>query len=131
MPEALPHWKLVYPETGFPTKTLILGIVEVDPGQHSPLRRHNCEEVYYVLQGRGEIESDNARHPFAAGDAVYNREGSVHRAWNTGTEPVRLCLVGGIMFVGLVPNWPARPSEQRHDRLDGNHRLHRLRRFDR
>lgn len=99
-------WKLVYPETGFPTKTLILGIVEVDPGQHSPLHRHNCEEVYYVLQGRGEIESDNARHAFAAGDAVYNREGSVHRVWNTGTETIRLCVVGGIMFVGLVPNWP-------------------------
>jgi mannose-6-phosphate isomerase-like protein (cupin superfamily) len=78
----------------------------VDPGQHSPLHRHNCEEVYYVLQGRGEIESDNSRHVFAAGDAVYNREGSVHRVWNTGTEPVRLCVVGGIMFVDLVPIWP-------------------------
>lgn len=99
-------WKLIYPETGFPTKTLILGIVEVGPGNHSPLHRHNCEEVYYVLQGKGEIESDGARHPFEAGDAVYNREGSVHRVWNTGTETVRLCVVGGIMFVGLVPSWP-------------------------
>jgi hypothetical protein len=26
--------------------------------------------------------------------------------WNTGTETVRLCVVGGIMFVGLVPTWP-------------------------
>jgi mannose-6-phosphate isomerase-like protein (cupin superfamily) len=67
---------------------------------------HNGEEVYYVLQGKGEIESDGEHHLFEAGDAVCNREGSVHRVWNTGAETVRLCVVGGIMFVGLVPTWP-------------------------
>jgi hypothetical protein len=30
-------WKVIYPETGFPTKTLIMGIVEIDPGAHTPL----------------------------------------------------------------------------------------------
>lgn len=42
--------KLIYPETGFDAKTLCLGVVEIDPGHHSPLHRHNCEEVYYVIQ---------------------------------------------------------------------------------
>ncbi len=100
-------WKLIYPETGVETKTLIVGIVEIPPGQHSPLHRHNCEEVYYVLAGRGEIESDGERFPFEAGDAVYNRENSTHRVFNTGgAEPVRLLVVAGIMFVGLLPRWP-------------------------
>jgi quercetin dioxygenase-like cupin family protein len=100
-------WKVIYPETGFPTKTLIMGIVEIEPGAHSPLHRHNCEEVYYVLQGRGYIESDGERHYIEAGDAVYNRENSAHRVFNSDSaETLRLLVVGGIMFVGLVPEWP-------------------------
>jgi mannose-6-phosphate isomerase-like protein (cupin superfamily) len=100
-------WKVIYPETGVATKTLIMGIVQIPPGQHSPLHRHNCEEVYYVLAGRGEIESDGERYPFEPGDAIYNRENSTHRVFNTGeVEPVRLLVVAGIMFVGLLPQWP-------------------------
>jgi hypothetical protein len=26
--------------------------------------------------------------------------------FNTGTEPVRLCVVAGIMLMGLLPQWP-------------------------
>jgi quercetin dioxygenase-like cupin family protein len=98
--------KLIYPETGMPTKSLVMGIVEIEPGAHSPRHSHNCEEVYYVLQGRGEIESGGERHPFEAGDAVLNRENVKHRVHNTGNETLRLLVVGGIMFVGLLPGWP-------------------------
>jgi mannose-6-phosphate isomerase-like protein (cupin superfamily) len=100
-------WKLVYPETGTETRTLIMGIVEIDPGAHSPTHRHNCEEVYYILQGKGVIESDGERYDFEAGDAVYNKENTVHRVFNTDPqEKLRMLVVGGIMFVGLVPQWP-------------------------
>ncbi|MGQ9887277.1 MAG: cupin domain-containing protein [Aggregatilineales bacterium] len=102
-------WKVIYPELGVDTKTLIVGIVEIDPGQHSPLHRHNCEEIYYVLNGTGEIENEGERYPFEAGDGVYNPPNSAHRVWNTHpTETLRLLVVGGIMFVGLVPEWPTR-----------------------
>jgi len=100
-------WKVIYPETGMPTQTLIMGIVEIDPGQHSPLHRHNCEEVYYVLRGRGEIETAGVRHAFEAGDAILNRPNIEHRVFNTDDqETLRLLVVGGIMFVGLLPEWP-------------------------
>ena len=106
-------WKLVYPETGTKTKTLIMGIVEIDPGEHSPSHRYNCEEVYYVLEGQGAIQSDGQRYEFVAGDAIYNKENTTHRVFNTGSaETLRLLVVGGIMFVGLVPEWPtASPYE--------------------
>lgn len=99
-------WKVIYPETGFPTKSLIVGIVEIPPGAHSPLHRHNCEEIYYVLQGKGEVEVEGQRFPFEAGDAVYNKENTCHRVFNTGDEDLRLLVVAGIMFVGLLPQWP-------------------------
>ena len=98
--------KLIYPETGVPTKSLVMGIVEIEQGAHSPTHRHNCEEVYYVMQGKGEIESGGVRHKFEAGDAVLNRENVSHRVFNTGDETIRLIVVGGIMFVGLLPEWP-------------------------
>lgn len=98
--------KLIYPETGFDASTLCLGLVEIDPGEHSPMHRHNCEELYYVVGGEGEIEQDGEFFPIAKGDAVLNRPNVKHRVYNTGTEVVKLAVVGGIMFVPLLPEWP-------------------------
>jgi len=98
--------KVIYPETGAAAKTLCMGIVEIEPGAHSPRHRHNCEEVYYVLQGKGYIQTEEGRHPFEAGDAVLNRENVYHAVYNTGQETVRLLVVGGVMFVPLWPKWP-------------------------
>ncbi len=72
---------------------------------HAP--HSNCEEVYYVLDGHGSIESEGERFDLEAGDAVYNRENSRHRVFNTDqAKTLRLLVVGGIMFVGLLPQWP-------------------------
>ncbi len=98
--------KCIYPDTGCENRTLVMGIVEVDPGSNSPLHRHNCEEVYYVLDGSGEIEFDGVKHRFEAGDAVYIRENAHHRVFNGGGKIVRLLVVAGPMFVGLLPHWP-------------------------
>ncbi|UCG11342.1 MAG: cupin domain-containing protein, partial [Deltaproteobacteria bacterium] len=62
--------KVIYPDTGLPTKSLVMGIVEIEPGAHSPRHKHNCEEVYYILGGKGEVESNGVRHQFEIGDAV-------------------------------------------------------------
>jgi mannose-6-phosphate isomerase-like protein (cupin superfamily) len=98
--------KLIYPETGFDALTLCLGLVEIDPGRYSPLHRHRCEEVYYVVRGSGELESGGRRHPISPGCAVLNRPGVLHRVFNTGTEVLQLVVVAGVMLVPLLPKWP-------------------------
>ncbi len=98
--------KLIYPETGFDAMTLCLGVVEIDPGHHSPLHRHRCEEVYYVVRGLGELESDGRRHALSPGCAVLNRPGVLHRVFNTGSEVLQLVVVAGVMLVPLLPRWP-------------------------
>ncbi|MCC6790963.1 MAG: cupin domain-containing protein [Thermomicrobiales bacterium] len=105
--------KLIYPETGFEdAQTLCLGLVEIDPGHHSPLHRHKCEETYYVVKGTGEIEVDGVRHAISPGCAVFNRPNTIHRVYNTGTETIQLVVVAGIMLVPLWPQWPtASPYE--------------------
>jgi len=105
--EGVKDWKVVYPETGFDPKTLIAGLVEIPAGDHSPLHRHNCEEMYYVLDGEGYVEIEKEEtHDIEAGDAVFNEEDVVHRVFNTGDEELRLLVVAGIMLMGLLPEWP-------------------------
>jgi quercetin dioxygenase-like cupin family protein len=99
--------KLVYPETGFDAMTLCLGVVEIEPGHHSPLHRHRCEEVYYVVRGTGELESEGRRYPLSPGCGVLNRPGEAHRVFNTGTETLQLVVVAGVMLVPLLPRWPS------------------------
>lgn len=103
--------KLVYPETGLDAKTLCMGVVEIEPGHASPLHRHNCEEVYYVLGGEGvlEIEDENGRmesHPLVKGGCSLQRPNRTHLVRSVGTEALRLVVVGGIMLVPLLPTWP-------------------------
>jgi uncharacterized cupin superfamily protein len=57
-----------------------MGIIEIQPGCRMPARRHNCEEVYHVLHGRGEVTSDGVPHPLEASDAA----NTVHTVRNTG-----------------------------------------------
>jgi mannose-6-phosphate isomerase-like protein (cupin superfamily) len=114
--------KLIYPETGFDAMTLCLGVVEIEPGHHSPLHRHSCEEVYYVIRGSGELESGGQRHPLMPGCAVLNRPGVLHRVFNTGDETLQLVVVAGIMLVPLLPAWPtASPYEIFEGSSAGDH----------
>jgi mannose-6-phosphate isomerase-like protein (cupin superfamily) len=103
---AIRDLKLIYPETGFDAMTLCLGVVEIDPGHHTPLHRHRCEEVYYVVEGSGELEADGRLHPLSPGCAVLNRPGVKHRVFNHGPGILRLVVVAGIMLVPLLPSWP-------------------------
>lgn len=103
--------KLVYPETGLGCGSLCMGIVEIDPGQASPLHRHNCDEVYYVLGGEGilEIEDQEGQmhdYKLSPGSCSLQRPNRSHRVRSTGEEPLRLVVVGGIMLVPLLPAWP-------------------------
>ena len=98
--------KVIYPELIPDVRSLCMGIVEVDPGHHTPLHKHNCEEVYYILSGRGYVEVDGIKYEVKAGDAVYIKENLPHRIFNTGEEILRYVDVAGIMFVSLLPEWP-------------------------
>jgi quercetin dioxygenase-like cupin family protein len=114
--------KLIYPETGFDALTLCLGVVEIDPGHHTPLHRHRCEEVYYVVRGSGELESGGSRYPITTGSAVLNRPGELHRVHNTGEETLQMVVVAGVMLVPLLPKWPtASPYEVFEGSTAGEH----------
>lgn len=49
---------------------LLMGISSLPAGHRSPLIEHDLIEVAYVLGGSGWMVTDNAEHPFAAGQAI-------------------------------------------------------------
>ena len=109
--------KLVYPETGLNAQTLCMGVVEIEPGHASPMHRHNCEEVYYVLSGEGLLEIENDEGvmeslALVAGGCSLQRPNRTHRVRSVVSEALRLVVVGGVMLVPLLPTWPtASPYE--------------------
>ncbi len=73
------------------------------PGAVSLLHRLKTSEVYYIIEGSGEMEIDGERAPVRAGQAVYIPPGSSQRVRNTGD--------GELVFVCIVdPAW--RPQDE-------------------
>jgi mannose-6-phosphate isomerase-like protein (cupin superfamily) len=72
------------------------------------LHRHRCEDVYYVVEGSGELESDGRLHPLSPGCAVLDRSRVKHHVFNRGPGILRLVVVAGIMLVPLLLRRPYR-----------------------
>ncbi len=86
-----------------PTKSMAAGVVTLPPGQEQTrLSIHEGEEIYYVLEGKGEIILDDEVHPVEEGTAVYITPGTRHRARNTGDEIMRLYFVNCPSVFGAV-----------------------------
>jgi mannose-6-phosphate isomerase-like protein (cupin superfamily) len=61
------------------------------PGQRTQRHYHRAsEEIYFVLEGRGDLEIDGERHELGAGDAALIPPGAWHEI--AALEPLRfLC----------------------------------------
>lgn len=90
-------------EAGLPVR-FSLAEARVKPGRASLAHRMRSTEVYYILQGEGEMRIDAERRAVCAGQAVVIPPGFVQSIKNTGDrELVFLCLVD--------PAWRAEDEE--------------------
>jgi mannose-6-phosphate isomerase-like protein (cupin superfamily) len=73
---------------------------ELLPPGHAVVPHHHreTEEIYYILEGSGEMRIGDETAAVAAGDAVYIPRNSVHTLRNTGAVPMRIVLVCGPAF---------------------------------
>jgi len=77
--------------TGLPQ--LGLAWVEVDAGALSPLHYHlKMSELYFVVEGRGEMWLDGEAFPVVAGQSVSIVPGVVHAIGNPGPGPLRFLV---------------------------------------
>jgi mannose-6-phosphate isomerase-like protein (cupin superfamily) len=78
-------------------------IVILQPGEAPPLHvHHDTEQVFYVLQGSGELQTGpdgGQRAPLTAGNLVRIPPGTYHRILCQSAEPMRYlsvdCFLGG------------------------------------
>jgi len=71
-----------------------MGYVILEPnGGQVPWHNQAQEEIYFVVQGRGEICVDTERQDIEAGQAVYLTPTKFHQLTNTGDQPLHMIYI--------------------------------------
>lgn len=91
---ALPQLKgLDFPED-FESSLHFLHELILEPGATIGAHTHHgSEEIYFMVEGAGEITVDGETAPMRPGDAVLTRSNSTHSFIVTGDNPVKLFIV--------------------------------------
>lgn len=81
-----------------------LGYVTLEPrGGQVPWHNQDQEEVYFIVEGEGEMCLGNERTTLSAGQAVAIPPGEYHQLTNTGEEPLVMIYCYGP--AGDVAHW--------------------------
>jgi mannose-6-phosphate isomerase-like protein (cupin superfamily) len=81
-----------------------MGHVTLEPhGGQVPWHNQDQEEVYFIVEGEGEMCLGAERLAVASGQAVYIPPGVFHQLTNTGSTPMRMIYVYGP--AGDVAHW--------------------------
>jgi mannose-6-phosphate isomerase-like protein (cupin superfamily) len=81
-----------------------MGNVTLEPnGGQVPWHNQEQEEIYFVVEGEGEMCLGTERQPLTTGQAVYIPSGVFHQLTNTGSTPLRMIYCYGP--AGDVAHW--------------------------
>ncbi|MBP7825214.1 MAG: glucose-6-phosphate isomerase [Verrucomicrobia bacterium ADurb.Bin118] len=81
-----------------------LGHVTLDPrGGQVPWHNQDQEEIYFIIEGTGEMCLGGERQTLTTGQAVYIPPGVFHQLTNLGDTPLRLLYCYGP--AGDVAHW--------------------------
>jgi mannose-6-phosphate isomerase-like protein (cupin superfamily) len=85
-------------------KNFAIGNVVLDPhGGQVPWHNQEQEEVYFVVEGTGEMCLGDERRVLKAGEAAYIPPGVFHQLTNIGDTPLRMIYCYGP--AGDVTHW--------------------------
>ncbi len=85
-------------------KNFSIGMVTLAPnGGQVPWHNQEQEEVYFILEGSGEMCLGEERQSVKMGQAVYIPPGVFHQMTNTGSEPMKMMYCYGP--AGDVAHW--------------------------
>ena len=72
------------------SRKFLITVVDVRPGGSTPLHEHRTvESMYYILEGRGEVQSGREKKVLGPDTAVYFPGGSTHGIRNVGRTRLR------------------------------------------
>jgi len=85
-------------------KNFSIGMVTLEPnGGQVPWHNQEQEEVYFILEGTGEMCLGDERQTVKTGQAIYIPPRVFHQLTNTGSEPMRMMYCYGP--AGEVAHW--------------------------
>ncbi|NNM86863.1 MAG: cupin domain-containing protein [Phycisphaerales bacterium] len=85
-------------------KNFAMGVVTLEPnGGQVPWHNQEQEEVYFVLEGEGEMCLGTERQALKTGQAVYIPSGVFHQLSNVGSTPLKMLYCYGP--AGDVAHW--------------------------
>jgi len=85
-------------------KNFSVGNVTLDPkGGQVPWHNQEQEEVYFIVEGTGEMCLGNERQILTSGQSAYIPSGIFHQLTNVGTTPLRMIYIYGP--AGDVAHW--------------------------
>ncbi len=97
------EWRHVGRATG--ARDISLRILELAPGRSPALANETCEEVLYVLSGRGRVVLNGRGHGVAAGTGIFVAPGVAFLADNPGPGPLVLASSRCPDPGGTGPDW--------------------------
>ncbi|HDI12614.1 MAG: hypothetical protein DRN83_03960 [Hadesarchaea archaeon] len=68
------------------SENLVLSITILHPGKHTTGHSHDVAEVYFFVEGEGEIEIDGHRHQVKSKDIAPIKPNQFHRVYNTSDK---------------------------------------------
>ena len=71
------------------------GILVVRPGGQSCLDRHEVQELYYIIGGRGIVTVADVPNRVEAGEMVFLPAKATHHIVNDGDQPLKIVWVTG------------------------------------
>ncbi len=81
-----------------------MGLVTLDPeGGQVPWHNQEQEEIYFIVEGTGEMCLGPERRTLSSGQVVYIPSGVFHQLTNTGPTPMRMVYIYGP--AGDVAHW--------------------------
>jgi len=80
-------------------------IAILPPGNEIEPHRDVMEEIYFILEGKGEMLVDDERRDVESGCAIWIPTGSLHGLVNTGADPCVIIVIAArpdLKFGGMV-----------------------------
>ena len=75
-----------------------LAIAQLAPGKTLEAHVDPMEEIYFIVNGEGEMTVDDETRHVLPGDAIWIPTGSIHALTNSGTEDCTILVVASPAF---------------------------------
>jgi len=109
--EILTSFMLISPQNSS-TQRLSIQVSEVPIGSEQPVHKHEPEQCYYIIRGKGLMVIEDESEEVTAGDAIYIPPNKEHGIKNVGGEVLEYLTANSPVFAKGYEDslWPSDPA---------------------